>query len=51
MTTLTEFLATADTDNAVALGQARAFSEQDVQRGQRCRAFSTNELRVYNYVR
>ena len=28
MTTLTEFLATADTDNTVALGQARAFSEQ-----------------------
>ena len=28
MTTLTEFLATADTDNAVAQGQARAFSEQ-----------------------
>ena len=28
MTTLTEFLATADTDNAVALNQARAFSEQ-----------------------
>jgi len=28
MTTLTEFLATADTDNTIALGQARAFSEQ-----------------------
>jgi len=28
MTTLTEFLATADTDNAVALTQARKFSEQ-----------------------
>ena len=28
MSTLTEFLATADTDNTVALGQARAFSEQ-----------------------
>jgi len=28
MTTLTEFLATADTDDTVALGQARAFSEQ-----------------------
>jgi len=28
MTTLTEFLATADTDNTVALGQARSFSEQ-----------------------
>ena len=28
MTTLTEFLATADTDNAVALTQARSFSEQ-----------------------
>ena len=28
MTTLTEFLSTADTDNTVALGQARAFSEQ-----------------------
>jgi len=28
MTTLTEFLSTADADNTVALGQARAFSEQ-----------------------
>ena len=28
MTTLTEFLATADTDSSVALTQARAFSEQ-----------------------
>jgi len=28
MTTLTEFLATADTDNTVALAAARAFSEQ-----------------------
>jgi len=28
MTTLTEFLATADSDDAVALTQARAFSEQ-----------------------
>jgi len=28
MTTLTEFLATADTDNAVALNQANTFSEQ-----------------------
>ena len=28
MTTLTEFLATADTDNAVALNQAHTFSEQ-----------------------
>ena len=28
MTTLTEFLATADADSAIALGQARAFSEQ-----------------------
>ena len=28
MTTLTEFLSTADTDDAVALNQARAFSEQ-----------------------
>ena len=28
MTTLTEFLSTADADSTIALGQARAFSEQ-----------------------